>query len=486
MLLTDVSPIQNTLTDTPMMAQSDTKLLFSCQICFEDVDRQNIATEICGSSCRASVCTTCLQDYIRVQTESVPMGVLAKLKCPICIRPANLLRWKERCVQATEMIDTFAERVGASCNVLCPNCHSPSNVLPRPLERDQTNTDDSSDAHLLEKLSALEEARQLFCHHEIPVDTLCDIVGDRFPDYYTELTERLVPLITDTERRATLFLRLTRAQPFIQSSCCKADICFNCKTKGHHFDTSCEAMVTTKEDVSACPSCHLTLVKGDGCDWVTCFCGFGFYWTWQLRSYRWSQVPRRSIDALTALVRSVRYLRHLRSKVLPPLIRHVNIPKYKKQYLVVCEYLRVMAQRRRVKKKVLPALRAHVIMKDIAKHKKTMLAVCEYLRCRVWRSRLVKVFKSQEFHQVLVKRRVVHCATKLQELPQLKAPMVASTRFLFKRMIQRRKRYCLSKMMEMLAKDLAWIEMTDVERAAYELEQQDFVSTMFGMGEEDY
>ncbi|KAG9405824.1 hypothetical protein AC1031_003744 [Aphanomyces cochlioides] len=412
------------------------------------------------------------------------MGVLAKLKCPICIRPTNLMRWKERCVQATEMIDTFAERVGASCNVLCPNCHSPSNVLPIPSEQD-TIEPVEMDASLLEQLPALQDMCNQFCQHKVSLDALCQFARERFPGHYAELTHRLVPLIKDTERRASLFLRRTREQPFIQSTCCKADICFTCKTKGHHHDRPCESMLATKEDVAACPTCNLTLVKGDGCDYITCFCGSSFSWSHRVMLFRWSLVPRRNVDALSGIFRPFVYFRRLRKRVLPELVFVSKVRKLNDQFKVVCDYLRSKVHQSRVRRLVLPEVKARVVMMLISKHKKPLVVVREHLLIRVWRQRFsTAVLQSKLFTEAIIQRRAKHCVNMVEQQSWIKARMLAATATLFRHLIQRRKRIALGKMMHLLKKDLPWIEMTDDERAVAELEQQDFFTRMFDMGDE--
>ncbi|KAG9405828.1 hypothetical protein AC1031_003748 [Aphanomyces cochlioides] len=305
MLFVDAAPAQLTpVTNVVMMEMSDAKNTSTCQICFDRLVQLKIATSICGLSCRAAVCHGCLNDYIRVQTESLPIGVLAKLNCPICIRPANLMRWKARCPSLAHEVDAFAERVRASCSILCPSCHSSSNLLPQAAPHTDTI---NMKTYLVEKIPLLRQRCREFCQHEATLDDLCRFVQDTFPDYYVGLMKRVVPLIHDTERRATLFLRLTRDQPFVQTSYCSADICFVCQTSGHHEGTPCKDRLPEVDNVAACPDCKLTLAKGDGCDLVTCFCGFSFYWTQQVDFYRWNQLPRQYIDALAVVFRPFVY-----------------------------------------------------------------------------------------------------------------------------------------------------------------------------------
>ncbi|KAH9096464.1 hypothetical protein LEN26_017440 [Aphanomyces euteiches] len=411
--------------DTAMMqCASDIKRsLVGCQICFEDFDKEKIVTRICSRSCRAVVCHGCLESYISVRIQSIPAGVLAKLDCPICLIPVNLMRWKARCSVVSNLVDDFASQVAAACNVLCPSCHNTSNVLPLP----ETTSDNplKMTSSLVQQVPKLRQICQQYCRHEVSLAELCQFIRDTFGDLYTDVAERIVPLIHDTERRAALFLRLTREQPFIRSSCCNADICFNCLTKGHHDGSPCRAFLAEVEDVAACPSCRLTLVKGDGCDWVTCFCGIGFSWTPEVRRYQFRQVPEKALDALIAVFVPFVQMRRLRRKVLPALKRHVNIAKFHKQFVAVAQFLRAVAHHRRRLHLVLPQLKAQVVMLNITKHKRQMLVVCEFLRRRMWKRRLVAgVLKSHAFHDAILQRRQKYCIHMLQTSPWLKARMV--------------------------------------------------------------
>ncbi|KAG9405829.1 hypothetical protein AC1031_003749 [Aphanomyces cochlioides] len=481
MLLVDSSPAHLTpVHGTAMMETSDVKSVVDCQICFDSIDQQSIATKLCGPSCRAAVCHGCLHDYIRVQTESLPTGVLAKLNCPICIRPANLMRWKARCPSLSVEVDAFAERVRASCNILCPSCHYPCNVLPHATPETKKI---KMKTHFIDKIPLLRQRCHEFCRHETTLDDLCQFVRRTFPAYYDGLMKRVVPLIHDTERRAALFLRLTREQPFIRSSCCKAQICFTCKASGHHEGVPCQDRLADVEDIAACPQCSLTLVKGDGCSWVTCFCGYGFSWPNEVERYRfvlrWNHIPPRFVDALAAVFRPFLYFRRLRKQVAPAVRCHVLTLQFKPQFLAVCNFLRGMAQRRRFHLWVFPQLKRHVIMLDIAKQKKHMLVVLEYLKKRVWQRRFLnKVLQSDAFRDEIVRRRSKHCVEMVQTHPWIRPVLVPVVKYLYLLMIKARK----ERVLVALTSKLAWqrynSSLTEEEREEVEMEKLSFM-TMF-------
>ncbi|CAK4068962.1 unnamed protein product [Aphanomyces euteiches] len=230
---------------------------------------------------------------------------------------------------------------------------------------------------------------------------------------------------------------------------------------------------------------QLTLVKGDGCDSVTCFCGSSFSWSRRVTLFRWSLVPRRHVDALSGIFRPFVNFRRLRKRVLPELIFVSKVRKFKDPFKVVCDYLRSKVHRRRVRRLVLPDVKARVVLMLISKHKKPLVVVREHLLLRVWRQRFsTAVLQSKRFTEAIIQRRAKHCVNMVEQQPWIKARMLAATATLFRHLIQRRKRTALDKLMQLLQKDLTWIEMTDDERAVAELEQQDFFTSMFDTGDD--
>ena len=92
----------------------------------------------------------------------------------------------------------------------------------------------------------------------------------------------LIPgLLIDLERRASLQLECLRRFPFLQTACCKAPLCFKCKTMYHHPGETCEERM--KEEigdgrVQCCPSCGVPTVKVEACDHIICVCGQSWDW----------------------------------------------------------------------------------------------------------------------------------------------------------------------------------------------------------------
>ncbi|KAF0693810.1 hypothetical protein As57867_015202, partial [Aphanomyces stellatus] len=320
-------------------------------VCFDTFTPTGGVTKLCGPACPAQVCASCLTQCIRTRIQSIPAGILTKLDCPICIRPVNLMRWKMRCPASVRSeVDTFALHIQHACDVLCPNCHCTSNVLPKH----STTVDPIKLMPSLAKyIPALRQLCQEYCRHRVSVQDLCAFVQTTFPRHFDLLCRRMLSLIHDVERRATLFLRIARAQPFIKSACCQADLCFNCKTCGHHNGTPCSVLDNSTEAMGSCPNCNLTLVKGDGCDWITCFCGRGFYWTHGLCCFRWSLVTSHQKRlVLVAIVWPALHSFRMRKVILPELVLQVNLRPFTPRFRLVLAYLRGQVVKNKEKRKL--------------------------------------------------------------------------------------------------------------------------------------
>ncbi|EQC36615.1 hypothetical protein SDRG_06055 [Saprolegnia diclina VS20] len=269
----------------------------TCQVCFDEADA--VVTQICRTACPAVLCTSCIEAFLNVQAESALYGVLTKLKCPICIRPTNMVRWRERLGKAANLLGPFESKVLSACDVKCPNCHNNNSMLParrdsvRPLKLP---------THLAQQIPELQTRCGQYCRHRHSADALYNYVRATFPGHDDAILNAMLPLIHDVERRATLFLRWRRDAPFIQSPCCKADLCFACKVGGHHLGQPC-APVEAIDDIAQCPGCKLHLVKGDGCDSMNCFCGMYFSWSSERMAFQFQCVRPEVLSKLRILVR---------------------------------------------------------------------------------------------------------------------------------------------------------------------------------------
>ncbi|RHZ01608.1 hypothetical protein DYB37_009579 [Aphanomyces astaci] len=368
----------------------------TCQICLEASD--TVVLALCGPTCPAIVCSTCIQDYLEVQRKSLPAGVLSTVACPICLIPVAFERW--RSVSSTEAcihtVDNIQLQLAASCDVLCPSCHTINNVLP-PCKY-QSGYDDGL---RLDQREALAQ----FCRYELTISELWPSIQSAPHD---QLLQYISHRVQDVERRASLFLRMMRSHPFITSTCCNARLCFTCKTREHHDGVSCEATMMLN-DMGQCPNCQITLVKGDGCDYVYCFCKFGFSWSWGLMCFKFSQSPITAKARLNQVFVRYLYRRRFQRQVLVSMVLRIQLTKYRRPYVAICAFLRMRRWRRRLYAVILDCV-ATVTLVEIQSHRKPFLRVCEYLRRQMWRRRLVtNVLTSPAFHDAIGERRNAHC-----------------------------------------------------------------------------
>jgi hypothetical protein len=93
--------------------------------------------------------------------------------------------------------------------------------------------------------------------------------------------DALIDLIDDIEVKCKLQLRLCMRFPFVYTKCCNRRQCFRCKSYGIHEGKTCEEVQAAEYDneVRQCPACSISLVKGDGCSYITCVCGESFNWS---------------------------------------------------------------------------------------------------------------------------------------------------------------------------------------------------------------
>lgn len=109
-----------------------------------------------------------------------------------------------------------------------------------------------------------------------------------------------IKAINDHERRANLQSTYLNTFSSFWTPCCNSKHCYRCRVSGFHDRRSCSS-VRSAANVSRnrqgpdvvlnCPSCNLQLVKGDGCDSVTCLCGHHLSWNTEVK---------RAAEALTA------------------------------------------------------------------------------------------------------------------------------------------------------------------------------------------
>ncbi|KAL4103039.1 hypothetical protein PRIC1_006779 [Phytophthora ramorum] len=274
----------------------------TCQICLEELkepaaSKDQVAltpvTHLCSPTCPAVVCTPCLQKHLEISMMVPYSGALPKIRCPICLIPVNRQQWSRFLgPNAEHLLHQYRELCKASCNFTCPGCHNAQYTqLPEFYQKSGPDLANRVALTLRPSESVrIPEFRRVvrrFCRHH-KTTTARDVlrhIADTFPAAKTNcIVHKVLPLIRDEERRATLLLAYHSIHRRVMTRCCGAFACFNCKRVLFDETTACTCEeegleMISDEDIIECRSCRVMLVKVDGCSSVRCVCGFSMSWT---------------------------------------------------------------------------------------------------------------------------------------------------------------------------------------------------------------
>lgn len=74
-------------------------------------------------------------------------------------------------------------------------------------------------------------------------------------------------------------VKYLRFFPHVRTFCCERWHCFKCKIKDFHVGQTCdEYQAANSSALLTCPQCGIYLVRGDGCNSITCVCKYSFNW----------------------------------------------------------------------------------------------------------------------------------------------------------------------------------------------------------------
>ncbi|KAG2502952.1 hypothetical protein JM16_009439, partial [Phytophthora kernoviae] len=197
----------------------------------------------------------------------------------------HVSRWQDRVSDSIQLAleSKYAELCQQACIVTPPCCHKTGySHLPNA----NSWRDPPTPLKLLpSQLTRFKILCRQFCRHKQPPRAVLDYAFNTFGEEKANilLNELTLPRIVDVERQATLLLSLMYLRPNTKTNCCGANFCFNCKRRGHH--ESCEEEFDETTNLVRCRSCRVLLLKVDGCNAVSCVCGFLMNWGEEL-NYR--------------------------------------------------------------------------------------------------------------------------------------------------------------------------------------------------------
>ncbi|KDO16741.1 hypothetical protein SPRG_17768 [Saprolegnia parasitica CBS 223.65] len=287
----------------------------TCAICLDDVAT---IRGVCGdeATCSGALCIACLRAYVASKLASAIAGVLTKLHCPLCVRPVNMCLFRRRCSDDTTrgLLYELNERVKTACYVRCPGCDENTCLLP---EIDDTLYETHIALSGTPANLVLADDVMAYVEHKLSVQELYARMLAANASVDTILRK-----IGDSERAGLLFTHWMRHYVCsAMTSCCERDVCFLCQAE---YDSEHYCDVNEYDtDMAQCPSCMVFLVKGDGCDAITCFCGEHFNWPAQVE---WTQLHLRVQNllaakslkrALTTFAKHCVYRRRFQTTVVP-------------------------------------------------------------------------------------------------------------------------------------------------------------------------
>ncbi|CAB1120973.1 unnamed protein product [Ectocarpus sp. CCAP 1310/34] len=292
------------------------------------------ASDVEGTNCTVTACVSCLKTYFTGIVEAGFDGACPRMRCMCC--PRVVCEWVWAPLVEATVLETFQKRAATLLSIQCGMCHSRGTIMVKPpadhcyssaLDKlmtmiasglapaespaattataittqdspadieSSTNGDDKSVASSTCNAQRMERFRasleRYIAGYEIDPSP-CYIaleaaignpgIGQAAQESRDELMVLLMSCVVDSERRANLHIRFIRSNPMIVTRCCKSLHCYPCRVVGGHYPQTCEQYEAGRghQDVCKCPGCGVYVVKGDGCDSISCVCGHYFNWS---------------------------------------------------------------------------------------------------------------------------------------------------------------------------------------------------------------
>jgi len=214
----------------------------------------------------------------------------------------------------------FEDKAENILSFQCGSCHSRKTHGVKPCKK----TDEEILVELVRRGFPAEAAREMaqkydngMVGHQQTYAELCErlasiqlanssaSVSDEEAKQATQDLTWFLKLIKDAERRHTLQLYHLLRVPRFRSSCCDYEHCFKCRTRGWHEGLTCaenmariDGPAGAQLQMLSCEKCGVYLIKGDGCDTVTCVCGHSFNWSQRFQSAARLRDEEMAVDAL--------------------------------------------------------------------------------------------------------------------------------------------------------------------------------------------
>lgn len=238
-------------------------LPIECPLCYEStIDNINMCDEQ-----HTQICKKCAISYITDKINSGYNGYCPILNCPIC-----QLDKKNRTINydivtqiiGKEIIKKYEMFANSLTIIKCSGCHKQGSLLPK-----YDDIVSSLTSSIVEDVKFYENGV---------------ITADKFFNMHHQCFETIILKIQNPEKRMSLLLRYFKTNNIATTKCCDRLHCFNCKEYVSNKSHICQPMLII--DCLQCVICNATLTKADGCDTITCVCGYQFTWSDALVQYK--------------------------------------------------------------------------------------------------------------------------------------------------------------------------------------------------------
>ena len=265
-----------------------------CPICLCE---GGTSTTLCFERSHPSVCDECLAAYIESKIDGDFNGRCSTIFCP-CLHETKAFKpivdfrmWSTLSTIDELLLEKHKIHASTLLSFLCSGCHimrTLSLVRATKQEREKAKERIASILVPEGKLEVFNVQLKFFENGVVTVEEFFVFTANTFElQSYSgtedkiawECFKSILLLIIDPERQCGLHLRYLRSRPRIWTPCCNKEHCFRCRTKEFHNGRSCaDNTALLDSSIIECPSCRISLVKGDGCNTVTCVCGQLFSW----------------------------------------------------------------------------------------------------------------------------------------------------------------------------------------------------------------
>lgn len=266
----------------------------TCPICMDELTDP---INLCTDKSHQSICKTCIVAYIESVINSAYNGSCPAINCPFIHsdKRQRLLIYDEWIkIVSNDVIKKYNVLAKSLLLFLCGGCHKQSSLDVGFSSRETRLLAGLIDVELIPQYV---NDRTAFCNGALTLDNFYSLITKKYIKKITsvenstawKMFSNILMGIDNPMRRANLHLRYLRDRPKIETLCCKRVHCFECKTKDFHENTTCLEIKNRNkqtDEILICSNCGVTLVRGDGCDAITCVCGRQFSWVGELKNYK--------------------------------------------------------------------------------------------------------------------------------------------------------------------------------------------------------